>query len=133
MDFELLSYVLKKWPKLTKIASVKKTKTMNTQTKNIYPMKPIVYSAMFVFAVFLSACSTSTGFGTFNFNDITGCTVTNLFLSKINIAYIPNAKTNTISICPVDPINGSFMSCSLNNDVTLKNPESVWIAFQTPV
>jgi hypothetical protein len=59
MDFELLSYVLKKWPKLTKIASVKKTKTMNTQTKNIYPMKPIVYSAMFVFTVFLSACSTS--------------------------------------------------------------------------
>jgi len=59
MDFDLLNYVLKKWPKLTKIASVKKTKTMNTQTKNIYTMKPIVYSAIFVFAVFFGACSTS--------------------------------------------------------------------------
>ena len=58
MEFDFFGFVVKRWPKLTKIASVK-NKTMNTQPKNINLMKPTVFSAMFVFAVFLSACSTS--------------------------------------------------------------------------
>jgi DNA-binding beta-propeller fold protein YncE len=77
----------------------------------------------------ITNCSTTTGNGTFNFVsglDPQGVEAQLWMQAPFNVGYIPNAGSNSLSICPINT-DGSLGTCVLFNDPTFNLPSSITI------
>lgn len=79
----------------------------------------------------LRPCSSSTGNGTFNFNDDNAINLSIQNINGASYAYIPNggstAPAANVSICPIQP-GGSFGVCSVFTSTTFDTPDGMSIA-----
>ncbi|HLF66774.1 MAG TPA: hypothetical protein VI522_04080, partial [Gammaproteobacteria bacterium] len=78
----------------------------------------------------LDTCTFSTGDDvganpTFDFS----ISVANLFVHNYNgFGYFPNEPDDTISICPINNLNGAIGVCTVFSDADITSPGSVWIS-----